>query len=80
MEINGNQHYADSISINGKKTNVASPKKYGEMVKAQREMTLYGYEVYRFGGYEFCDGYITNKIKQLLIRLLQKHGILEDLT
>lgn len=80
VEIDGSQHYAESISINGKKTNVALPKKYGEMVKAQREMTLYGYEVYRFGGYEFCDEHITNKIKQFLIRLLQKHGILEDLT
>lgn len=31
------------------------PRSYAKMVKGDREMRLKGYEVYRFGGYEFMD-------------------------
>jgi hypothetical protein len=48
VEIDGRHHYADD---DGR----AEPKRYAEMVAADRELRLLGYEVYRFGGYEFMD-------------------------
>ena len=47
IEIDGIQHYADPQS------HCASVDKYAAMVSAQRDMTLAGYEVYRFGGKSF---------------------------
>ena len=38
------------------KKNSACPKKYAEMVEADRQLRLNGYEVYRFGGYELQEG------------------------
>ncbi len=65
IEVDGAQHYSDE---NGK----PSPAKYAEMVAADRDLRLAGYEVYRFGGHELgepsaCDGFFR--------RLFQKHGI-----
>ena len=45
IEIDGKHHYAES--------GAASPAKYAEMVSADRDLRLRGYEVYRFGGSEF---------------------------
>jgi len=45
IDIDGKQHY----SVN----NAASPYLYAEMVTEDRRLKLAGYEVYRFGGYEF---------------------------
>jgi hypothetical protein len=44
IEVDGKQHYAE-----GEK---AEPKRYAEMVAADRELKLAGYDVYRFGGFE----------------------------
>lgn len=69
IEIDGVQHYADA---NGK----ASVDKYAEMVEANREMTLAGYEVYRFGGKEFWDEQVAKRrVKSFLKDLFQKYGI-----
>lgn len=76
IEIDGKQHYADGDK--------ASPKLYSEMVEAQREMSLLGYDVYRFGGYEFymadkddtIKQAVLDKIKQFFMRLFKKYGIL----
>ena len=47
------------------------------MVSAQREMTLAGYEVYRFGGKELHDADKADVlIKQFFIDLFQKYGII----
>ena len=75
IEIDGKQHYAE-----GEK---ASPKLYADMVKAHREMSLYGYDVYRFGGYEFIGAAedearkreMLDNIKKFYIRLFRKYGI-----
>ena len=69
IEIDGKQHYAND--------EIASPKKYSEMVKAQRELSLYGYDVYRFGGYEFCDNEedIIERLKGFFAHLFRKYGI-----
>ena len=76
IEIDGKQHYS-----NGDK---ASPKLYSEMMKAHREMSLYGYDVYRFGGYEFMGADRNKDIEKLLLnnlkgffkRLFKKYGVI----
>lgn len=45
LEIDGKQHYADA---NGR----ADPDRYAQMVLADREQRLAGYEIYRFGASE----------------------------
>lgn len=75
IEIDGKQHYA----VEDK----ASPKLYSDMVKAHREMSLFGYDVYRFGGYEFFGAdsdevrkkAVLDNLKQFFIRLFRKYGI-----
>ncbi|MTI84270.1 MAG: hypothetical protein FH756_10265 [Firmicutes bacterium] len=47
IEIDGKQHYSEG--------DIASPQKYAEMVSADRELRLSGYEIYRFGGFELSD-------------------------
>ena len=77
IEIDGKQHYATE--------DVASPKLYSEMVQAHREMSLFGYDVYRFGGYEFLNAdrdteakkVMLDNIKRFFTRLFQKYGILQ---
>ena len=61
FELDGQQHY----SQNGK----AAPALYAEMVKADRALRLKGYEVYRFGGYEFLD---ENNAKQMICEFFDK--------
>jgi len=76
IEIDGKQHYAEG--------NTASPKLYSEMVRAQREMSLYGYDVYRFGGYEFMGAdsdenlkkQVLESLKTFFVRLFYKYGVL----
>lgn len=76
IEIDGKQHYAEGTT--------ASPKLYSEMVRAHREMSLFGYDVYRFGGYEFAGadknesvkGKVLEEIKQFFLRLFHKYGII----
>ena len=78
IEIDGKQHYAEGDE--------ASPKLYADMVKAHREMSLYGYDVYRFGGYEFIGATenearkreMLDGIKKFYIRLFRKYGIEVD--
>ncbi len=48
LEVDGTQHFADA---DGR----ASPTRYAEMVRADRELQLAGYEVYHFGGAELGD-------------------------
>ena len=47
IEIDGKQHYS--------RGNVPKPELYAEMVAEDRRIQLAGYEVYRFGGYEFVE-------------------------
>ena len=55
IEIDGKQHYAEGTT--------ASPKLYSEMVRAHREMSLLGYDVYRFGDYEFMGADADETVK-----------------
>lgn len=53
IEIDGQQHYAEDDVVPGTQyKHYASPTRYAEMMKAHREMSLAGYDVYRFGGRE----------------------------
>jgi AbiJ N-terminal domain 3/Protein of unknown function (DUF559) len=45
IEIDGQHHYAEDEK--------PSPKRYAEMVAEDRSLRLQGYEVFRFGGFEF---------------------------
>lgn len=81
IELDGVQHYgeAEPVEIPGRfyPVNIASPSKYAMMVSAQREMTLAGYEVYRFGGSELNDDENAKLvIKNFLYDLMKKHGLL----
>lgn len=76
IEIDGKQHYS--------RDNIASPELYSEMVKAHREMSLLGYDVYRFGGYEFYNAdrneeakkAMLQNIKHFFVRLFNKYEII----
>lgn len=77
IELDGAQHYSDDESIPGRDypVKVASTQKYAAMVSAQRDMTLAGYEVYRFGGSEFAGEDRGKEIvKQFLKDLFEKHS------
>lgn len=69
IEIDGKQHYSEGDK--------SSPKLYAEMVTDTRELQLKGYEVYRFGGYEFMN--ITESkrmIQEFFEKLFKKYFIL----
>jgi len=68
LEIDGRQHYADE---SGK----ASPEKYAEMVRADRNLTLAGYDVYRFGVHDFPNKGAEGMIVDFFRRLFARHGI-----
>jgi hypothetical protein len=65
IEIDGKQHYAESDK--------ASPRLYAEMVSEDRRIRLAGYEVYRFGGFEFQDEGGRLIIKAFFDQLFRKH-------
>lgn len=76
IEIDGVQHYGECEHPGQGKT-YASPKKYASMVSAQRDMSLYGYDVYRFGGFEFTDDNIEESLNSFFKRLFRKYGLIE---
>lgn len=66
IEIDGKQHYSEE--------DTASPKKYAEMVSDDRALKLYGYDVYRFGGYELTEAEKANAmIDTFLAALFEKY-------
>lgn len=68
LEVDGKQHYSDG--------DTSSPKKYSEMVYADRELKLNGYEVFRFGGYELTRGEESKSLlKMFFNKLLKKYGV-----
>lgn len=82
IEIDGYQHYAeDDVAPGTQYKHYASPQRYAEMMKAHREMSLAGYEVYRFGGHELwvndytTESEIVNKIKEFFKALFEKYYV-----
>lgn len=69
VEIDGKQHFADEEGR-------ASPKRYGAMVAADRELRLAGYEVYRFGATELESAELSCVVvKEFFTRLFARHGV-----
>lgn len=74
IEIDGVQHYADYVA--GNKKHYASVDKYADMMAAQREMSLAGYDVYRFGAKELYDPAIgKRKVRAFFEGMFSKYGI-----
>ncbi|QAT83415.1 hypothetical protein EJ065_1817 [Corallococcus coralloides] len=67
LEVDGIDHYADK----GR----ASAAKYAEMVAADRDLRLAGYEVYRFGGGELQGSRGVAVVKGFFRLLFQRHGV-----
>jgi len=71
LEIDGKQHYTDS-------SGAPSPAMYADMVRADRQLRLVGYEIYRFGGYEFVISQHAEAIlADFFAKLFARHGISE---
>lgn len=68
IEIDGVQHYSENEK--------PSPKIYSQMVAADRDLKLRGYEVYRFGGYELMQPNANVIIENFFESLFQKHSII----
>ena len=68
IEIDGKQHYSEG--------DISSPKLYAEMMVDTRELQLKGYEVYRFGGYEFMDSQqMKQTVRDFFEMLFKKYSI-----
>ncbi|WP_117334387.1 hypothetical protein [Paraburkholderia sp. DHOC27] len=84
IEIDGRHHYAVRDQSASKRY-IANAQLYAEMAMEDRHLRLMGYEVYRFGGYEFRDVDLAGKPKigpeaqrhvaEFFDRLLVRHGI-----
>ncbi|HIU75811.1 MAG TPA: hypothetical protein IAC62_08020, partial [Candidatus Pelethocola excrementipullorum] len=84
IEIDGVQHYSEERELEilvGKnsekvKKNIAVSKKYAEMVEDDRKLKLYGYNVFRFGGYEFMkEQQPKKKIIHFFKKLFDLYGV-----
>jgi len=70
VELDGKEHYSDRGD--------AKPARYAAMVREDRRLRLQGYEVYRFGGFEFVDLPAGEaSARQFFNELLRKHGAIE---
>src|SRR5690606_10646398 len=54
--------------------------RYSDMVAADRDLRLAGYEVYRFGANELTGQGSAERIEEFFRRLLRKHGVLSGAT
>ncbi|HVY31271.1 MAG TPA: hypothetical protein VHB79_32165 [Polyangiaceae bacterium] len=68
IEVDGAQHYSDD---NGH----PAPHRYAEMVEADRQLRLHGYEVYRFGGAELQRESGPLLVEGFFKELFKKHNI-----
>lgn len=83
IEIDGRHHYA--VQDQGAPARyIANAELYAEMASEDRRLRLMGYEVYRFGGYEFRDVDLgarkvgpeaQRRVAEFFDRLLARHGI-----
>lgn len=70
IEIDGKQHYSEG--------DIASPPKYATMVRDDRNLKLYGYDVYRFGGQEFTvhDRDLIIMLENFFMMLFRKYELI----
>ena len=67
VEVDGSQHFSED----GK----PSLARYADMVAADRDLRLAGYEVYRFGSNELTGYGANERIERFFRRLLKKYGM-----
>lgn len=68
FEVDGKQHYSEGET--------ASPTRYAEMVREDRELRLRGYEVFRFGAKELLDKHAAQRTtKEFFQQLFDRHKI-----
>lgn len=68
IEVDGSHHYADE-------QHRADPKRYATMMRADRDLRLSGYDVYRFGAAELQDDSAVEMVKEFFDRLFRRHGL-----
>ncbi|MBI5511451.1 MAG: hypothetical protein HY903_22050 [Deltaproteobacteria bacterium] len=68
IEVDGKHHYSDQRGV-------ASPGLYAEMVAADRDLRLLGYEVYRFGAAELQGDQARGRVREFFERLFRRHDI-----
>lgn len=68
IEVDGKQHYA---SENGQ----ASPCEYAKMMRADRDLRLAGYEVFRFGAAELETDEDKQRVHAFFRSLFRKYGV-----
>lgn len=68
IEVDGKHHYADA-------TGKADVNRYSQMVKADRELKLAGYEVFRFGALELKTSTAKNDVKAFFEALFKHYGV-----
>ena len=68
LEVDGQDHYAED----GR----PAPQQYAEQVKADRELKLCGYDVYRFGAAELHGEIGKQLVASFLDDLFRKHSVL----
>lgn len=83
IEIDGRRHYA-AQDPHVPDRYIASAQRYAEMVAEDRRLRLLGYEVYRFGGFEFLDVDVEQRkvganaqqrVAEFFDRLLARHSV-----
>ena len=67
IEVDGKHHFSES--------DVPSLKIYADMVSADRELRLAGYEVYRFGANELVGSGAEARIRDFFDKLFRLHGV-----
>ncbi len=67
IEVDGKHHFSEN--------DLPSLKVYADMVSADRELRLAGYEVYRFGANELVGGGAEVRITDFFDRLFRLHRI-----
>jgi very-short-patch-repair endonuclease len=68
IEVDGKQHYSDAEGR-------ADPRRYAEMMKADRELRTAGYEVYRFGAKELQGDAADDLGRIFFSALFKRHQI-----
>jgi hypothetical protein len=68
IEVDGKQHYADD---DGR----AAPAKYADMVAADRDLRLAGYELYRFGGAELVGETGKARAAAFFVALFKRYSV-----
>ncbi len=68
IEVDGRHHYADGDGL-------ADVQRYAQMVMADRDLKLAGYEVYRFGAAELQQTTAKADVKRFFDALFNRYGV-----